>query len=88
MARALAATVRLAPAGASLLSPPARLPLEISAPAAQPEWSVQGGTIHFGAEGGGGGRLLPASSSKRGEVDPQQLIANALAYAVEIERIV
>ena len=52
----------------------------------QPEWSVHGGTIHFGA--GGEGRLLPASSSKRGEVDPHQLIANALAYAVEIERIV
>jgi len=53
---------------------------------AQPDWSVQGGTIHFGA--GDGGQLIGTPSSKRGDVDPQQLIANALAYAVEIERIV
>lgn len=50
----------------------------------QPDWTVQNGVIHFGAAEGQ--HAVP--TGKRADVDPQQLIANALHYAVEIERIV
>lgn len=52
----------------------------------RPEWTVQGNTIRFAAEAAAAQHTTP--SGKRGDVDPQALIQNALQYAIEIERIV
>lgn len=52
---------------------------------------VDGNTIRFPAAAGGAAAAAPAggaSANKRGDVDPQALIANALQYAIEVERIV